>query len=277
MSAVPAPIVRLLAIYDLVSDDDTRLDRDEDHVNALAADFRARLKDKPDEHPVQTPLRVVPRGGKHSIVAGNNRYLAALRCGLRDLPCIVLSGDLDAADLLIERILDNRLHRPYTPLEDARNILRVKEFRGCSQAEAGRLVGVRNPSDVAKLLGVLKNFPPDLHDAIGEGEGKVPFTTAYALSRLPDPARVRELAGRVVQGLLTRDAAEDQVAADLRGKPAKPRKPITARSPKGLVVLIPPLDPDGVVAELTAVIEAVRRCVKSNLPLSCMPQLLKGA
>ncbi len=275
MSVIPALIVQLLSIYDLVSDDNTRLDRDEEHINALAADFRQRLKERPAEHPVQTPLRVVPRDGKYAIVAGTNRYEAGLRCGLRDLPCIVLAGDLDEADLLIERVRDNRLHQPYTPMEDARNVLRVKELRGCSQAEAGRLVGVRSASDVTKLLGVLKNFPRDLHDAIGEGEGKVPFTTAYALSRLPDETRVRELAGRVVQGLLTRDAAEDLVAADLRGKSPRSPKPITARSPRGLVARIPALDADGVIAELTALIEAVRRCVKNHLPLTSLPALLR--
>ncbi len=94
-----APAVVLIAIYLLVSEDGTRLERDDDHLNALAADFKQRMREKPGEHPVTTPLRVICRGDNYLIVAGSNRYLAGLRAGLRDLPCIVLPGDSDTGCL----------------------------------------------------------------------------------------------------------------------------------------------------------------------------------
>ena len=111
------PAVVLIAIYALLSEDGTRLGRDDDHLNALAADFKQRMREKPGEHPVTTPLRVIRRGDNYLIVAGNNRYLAGLRAGLRDMPCIVLPGDLDEAALLIEQAKDNELRQGYSPLE----------------------------------------------------------------------------------------------------------------------------------------------------------------
>src|SRR5439155_6213992 len=68
------PTVVLIAIHVLLSEDRTRLETDDDHLNALAADFKQRLREKSGEHPVTTPLRVIRRGERYLIVAGNNRY-----------------------------------------------------------------------------------------------------------------------------------------------------------------------------------------------------------
>jgi len=208
---LPTMAIVMILIHDLIAADDSRLDRDDEHIAALAADFKLRLKEHPNEHPVKNPLRVLKRKENFLIVAGMHRFFAGRQVGLRDLPCIVLPSDLDEGALFIERVKDNRMHRPYTPIEDARNVLRVKELRGCSQAEAGRLIGIANPADVTKLLRVLRGFPEDLFPLIGDGDGKVPFTTAYALARLGDESSIRELVDKVVKGLLTRDAAEDEV------------------------------------------------------------------
>jgi ParB-like chromosome segregation protein Spo0J len=214
LNALP---ILMIAVYNLISQDATRLEHDEEHINNLADDFRRRLKDKPGEHPVQTPLRVVRRGDKFLIVAGNHRYWASLRIPLHELPCSLLPDDLDEAEFIIEAASDNELHHGYKPIERARNILRVAELRNCSHAHAGKLLGIGAP-DVTKLLRVLKSYPQDLWPLIGEGDGKVPFTTAYTLARLhPNEAKIRELTDRVVKGLLTRDAAEEEVTRFLSG------------------------------------------------------------
>ena len=222
----PVPAVVLIAIHVLLSEDRTRLEHDDDHLNALAADFKQRLQEKPGEHPVTTPLRVIGRGERYLIVAGNNRYLAALRAGLRHLPCIILPGDLDEASLLIEMAKDNELRLGYSPLERIRNMVRVQQLRACSQAEACRLLGI-GVADGSKWLSVLKGYPEDLHSLLGEGDGKVPITVAYQLSRLKDEGRIRDLSAKVTSGLLTRDAAEIIVAKEVNGgKKSKAARPV---------------------------------------------------
>ena len=223
----PLLAIVMILIHDLFIEDGTRLERDEEHLNALAADFEKRKIEKPNEHPVQTPLRVLQRADKYLVVAGNNRLLAARRAGLRDLPCIILPGDLDEAGLLIEQAKDNEMHKAYTPMERARNICLVAEKRGCSHAQAGKLLGIRSASEVTKMLRVLSGYPQDLWPLIGEGDGKVPFTTSYTLARLyPNEAKIRELTDRVVKGLLTRDAAEEEVARILSGGKKSKDKPL---------------------------------------------------
>ncbi|HEU5458580.1 MAG TPA: ParB/RepB/Spo0J family partition protein [Terracidiphilus sp.] len=223
-SAIPITLIPITALY---SEDTTRLSRNESQLRRLEEDFRRRLREYPGEHPVHTPLRVLKRGERFLIVAGNYRYFAALRIPLPDLPCQVLPHDLDGIRLFIEMHRDNALHEDYSPVEAARNILHVKDQLGCSQAEAGRLLGVENSSDVTKLLSVLKRIPPDLLDKIGEGDGKLPFSSAYKLTQLSDEGRIRELADKAMKGLLCRDRLVDAVDRILHGaKRQKKPKPL---------------------------------------------------
>src|SRR5689334_10512023 len=110
-----ATVVCMLLTSVLYVDDPTRQDRDEAHVAELLADYRRRRKDRPDENPIQTPLRVVRRGDRYKIIAGSYRWLAALRVPLAEVPCIVLPPDLDEAGEEIEQFVDNNLHKPYAP------------------------------------------------------------------------------------------------------------------------------------------------------------------
>ena len=271
-----APAVVLIAIHLLVSEDGTRLERNDAHLNGLAADFKQRMRDKPGEHPVTTPLRVIRRGEKYLIVAGNNRYFAGLRAGLRDMPCIALPGDLDEAALLIEQAKDNELRQGYSPLERVRNMVRLQQLRGCSQREACGLLGI-SVADGSRWLSVLKGYPEDLHSLLGEGDEKVPITVAYQLSRLKDEPKIRELTERIVQGFLNRDQIEGIVKPLLGGKKTKGvSKPIKAKTARGLHAIIPALDFDAVLAELKTLTDAVRKAQTHNLPLSSVPSLLKG-
>jgi ParB-like chromosome segregation protein Spo0J len=274
-SKAGAPVTRLLPTFELILEDDTRLSRDEEHINALHADYEQRLKEYPGEHPVQTPLRVVRRLDKWLIIAGAYRYLAALRACLKDLPCIVLDRELDDADKLIEQAKDNQLHKPYTPMEQARNVVELKRLRpDLSYGQAGRLLGIAAP-DTAKRLKVLNDYPADLHALIGEGDGLVPFTTAYHLARLKDEQAIRDLTDKVVKGQLSRDAVADAVAKLPGGKQLKKAKVVKGKTRQGLSFVLPP-DFATATVEVAALAEALKKSERLGLPMASVPALLKG-
>jgi hypothetical protein len=105
-------------------------------------------------------------------------------------------------------------------------MVRLQQLRGCSQSEACRLLGI-NTADGSKWLSVLKGYPEDLHAHLGDGDGKVPITVAYQLSRLKDEGKVRDLTAKVIGGLLTRDSVDAIVSRELSaGRKAKPAKPV---------------------------------------------------
>ena len=286
------PQVSMLSILSLVSEDETRLARDEAHIEALVADLRQRLRDNPGESPIQTPLRVYQRGDKHPIIAGNNRYFAAVRTPLMVVPCIVEPAPADEADLLIEQVKDNSLHHPYTQLEDARNMLKLVALRGCTQGEAARLLGI-DPTRASKARKILDHFPADLLPLIGDGRDteetsaedaksestklKVPFSCAYLMVvHIKDEAKIREFSDRFVRGLMTRDRLEDEIDKLKGGPKTKKAKPVTARD-DGAKIEVPfewgwqKLGAFGrKIAELAAKGE------KHTLPISALQQLLKS-
>ena len=262
--ALPTQPVVLIPVRCLHSQDGTRLSRREAHIAELLADFQRRLREHPDQHPVHTPLRVIERGDRYPIVAGNYRYLAALRVPLEDLPCMILPDDLDDIHLFIEQHRDNKLHEGYALVEQARNILHVKEQLGCSQAEAGRQLGVENPSDTSKLLRVLKGIPEDLLEKIGDGDGKLPFTSAHKLAQLSDEGQIRDLAEKAIRGLLCRDRLVDAVNKLLGNGRKVKAKPVKARTPRGLQAIIPASDYECVLVELGVLVEAVRKAAEAQ-------------
>jgi hypothetical protein len=272
------PVTRLLPTFDLILEDPTRLSRDEEHINALHADYEQRRKEYPGEHPVQTPLRVVRRLDKWLIIAGGYRYLAALRACLKHLPCIVLERELDEAEKLIEQAKDNELHKPYTPTEQARCIVELKRLRPeLSYGQAGRLLGV-TAAETSKRLKVLKDYPADLHALIGEGEGLVPFNTAYAFARLSDERVIRELTDQVVKGLLSRDAAVEAVNKILGGKRQKKVKPVRVQDAGGSASFPGDWDWERIIEWYAHGLEAAKRGAKiPNAPTAYLPRLLKPA
>src|SRR5262249_55050820 len=159
---------------------------------------------------------------------------------LTDLPAIILPGNLSPIQFFIEAHRDNSLRENYDRVELARNILHVREALGCSQAEAGRQLGIDNASEVTKLLRVLR-LPEDVLEKIGDGDGRLPFTSAYALSRLSDETTIRDLADKATRGLLCRDKLEETVIRILGGRKQRREKPIRVRTPGGLLAMIPPL------------------------------------
>jgi len=228
----------LLPIHVLFIDDPTRLSHDEAHVNELADDFRQRLREHPDEHPVQNPLRVVKQGEKYKIIVGANRWLAGLRVPLTQMPCVVLPHDLDAAGALIEQFRDNNLHQGYAPIEKANTLVTLMQLRKISQVKAAFILGIKE-SEATKLLKVMRNYPEDLHCRIGNGDGRIPFTTAYAFARLsPDVDKMRELTEKVIKGLLSRDDAEEMVNHLLGKQRDRRAKPVKIRAKNAVATLL---------------------------------------
>ena len=268
------PEVRMIPVTDLISEDATRLSRDEAYIQALADDFTRRLKERPDVHPVHTAVRVYARGGKFVILAGTNRWLAAPRAGLTTLPCRVEAAPSDAVREFEEQVRDNELRAEPTPADRASNVLKLMAMSGCGQGEAASRLGM-GASNASKAKKVLEGYPADLQPLVGDGDGRVPFTCAYILaaSRL-DEGQVRELTDRVVKGLLSRDALQERVNA-LVGKRAKAAKPVKVALP-GLTLVTSLTDAAVLRATLGRLLDALAKAEKHALPMTSLPQLVKG-
>lgn len=243
---------------------DLREARDPEHVARLASAMRA-------EGFTGTILGR-KRGDKLEVVWGETRRQAALQAGLSSIPVQVVERDLTEAESLLLQLEENDIRSDFTALERAHGYQRLMQLNKWSQAELAAAVHT-STAEVSKTLAISKRLPGDLQEMVASGD--LCPAIAYQLSRLSDPAQMRELADKAAKGLLKRDSVEVQVTR-LLGKRVKKAKPIKARTGRGVAAMIPDLDYDGVLAELGSLVEAVKKAQRHGLPLASLPSLLKG-
>ena len=177
------------------------------------------------EKGVLQPLLVRPAPGapgEFQIVAGERRWRAAQRAGLRVLP-VVVRADLNDLDVLEIGIIENVQRENLKPLEEAQAYRSLMERFGRTQEDVARTVG-KSRSHVANTLRLL-NLPDPVLAALGEG--RLTPGHARAIANAPDPER---LARTVIQ----RDLSVRQAEALARDSHRSGRAPEvkSVRGPK---------------------------------------------
>ena len=95
-------------------------------------------------------------GGGWEIVAGERRWRAARRAGLREVP--VLVRGMSDREAMFSALVENLQRTDLNPLERARGVLRLVEDLGMTHAEAGAEVGLSRPA-VTNILRLLELSP----------------------------------------------------------------------------------------------------------------------
>ena len=177
---------------------------DEARLEELAASIR--------EHGVVEPILVRREGGKYRIVAGERRWRAAQKAGLREVPAILREAtDREAFELaLVENIQRDDLNA----IEEAEAFEVLSTEHGLTQEQIAVRVG-KDRSTVANALRLLR-LPPEVRDAVREGQ--LDMGHARALLGVEGADAIRKLAHRAVRERLSVRALEALVRAI--GKPA---------------------------------------------------------
>lgn len=228
---------------------DVRLGRKEKTLARYEADIH--------ERGVQNPLHVhALSDGTYEIINGYTRYLAGVRAGLQEFPCIVHSEPMDEGDLMTARVLDQDLNEPLNKIEFAQACLTMMRLKGWDQAQLARAWKMRE-EQISKPLRVFEELAEDLHPIVASGELR--FSLAYELKKVPHEKQ-REWAKLILKGLLTREALQERIRR-LGPRPPKP-KPTKVVTSKGVTILVPHgLDYEAAMDELD---EAKRRFRKGK-------------
>jgi ParB family chromosome partitioning protein len=173
--------------------DQPRRDFDEGELEELAASIRERGLLQP------ILVRPSPGGqGRYQIVAGERRWRAAQRAGLREMPAVV--RELDDLMTLEIAIIENVQRVDLNAIEEAFGYRDLIDRFGRTQDEIAQIVG-KSRSHVAnaiRLLGLPQSVQQDLR------AGRLTAGHARALAAAPDP---EGLARQVLaQGLNVREA-----------------------------------------------------------------------
>ena len=156
------------------------------------------------------------------IVAGERRWRAAQRAGLKQIPAMV--KDLSEAASFAVALVENLQRQDLTPLEEAEGYRRLIEEHGLTQEDLAKRLG-RDRSTIANTLRLLK-LPGEIRAAVAEG--KLTMGHARALLGLSSQAAMQRLAREIVDERLSVRQAEARVRAELA--PPKPKTP-AAESP----------------------------------------------
>jgi ParB family chromosome partitioning protein len=171
---------------------------------------------------VVQPILVRPvDGGRFEIIAGERRWRAAGRAGLKEIPALVRAVPDQAA--LALALIENIQRENLNPLEEAQGLKRLIEEFGLTHEAAAQAIG-RSRSAVTNLLRLTQLAKPAQEYLLA---GKIDMGHARALLALPLAQQAAAAARIVDQALSVRDA--ERLAQTLLSPGARRRKRQRAR------------------------------------------------
>ncbi len=176
------------------------------------------------KHGQLMPIRVRwnPSIAKWVVISGERRYRAAIRAGLQSVACIFAEDGLTHSEILQEQIIENLLREDLKPIEQARA---YRQLMGLHNWTAKELSGELQVSQgaVSKSLSLL-SLPEELQAQVDQGV--IPAASAYEVAKVEDLDLQRDVARRIVDENLTRDAVAE-VVRDISARPIQVREPRT--------------------------------------------------
>lgn len=157
------------------------------------------------------PIIVAPvEGGIYEIIAGERRYRAALKAGLKEVPVVLRSGGESEAERFELALIENLQREDLNPIDLALGFKRLQEEFQLTQEAIAQIVG-KDRTVVANTLRLL-GLPAEIQQALKEG--KITAGHARALVAIEDPAAQKDLFDRIQSDELTvrhvEEAARDQ-------------------------------------------------------------------
>jgi ParB family chromosome partitioning protein len=161
------------------------------------------------EHGLLEPIvvRRVSGQDKLEIIAGERRWRAAQKAGLKEVLVVVKDVTPKAAFELA--LIENVQREDLNPVELAEALDRLTKEHGYTQETLAERLG-KDRTTIANSLRLLK-LPPSVRSRVISGE--LTEGHARALLGAADPAKIEELAEKVVRGRLSVRAAEALVRA----------------------------------------------------------------
>lgn len=165
------------------------------------------------------PILVRRRGDKYQIVAGERRWRAAQRAGLRKIPVVI--REVSDEKLLELALVENIQRQELNAVEEARAYRKLIDTIGLTQEMVAERVG-KERSLIATSLRLLK-LPEDILKFIEEE--KITAGHGRALLMADDPAAQRRIARSIIEMSLSvreteRTVKKSQSGTQMAGKKA---------------------------------------------------------
>ena len=176
------------------NDHQPRLQMDDAKLEELAASIKA--------NGVIQPILVRREGDRYQIIAGERRWRAAQRAGLRTVPVVVRDVSAGDKQVLELALIENLQREGLNPVDEALAYQRLATDFSLTQEQIAAAVG-KDRSSVANFMRLLK-LPEEVRGDLASGT--LSTGHARALLALNDPAAQRYGAREVIaRGLSVRE------------------------------------------------------------------------
>jgi ParB family chromosome partitioning protein len=180
---------------------------DEDKIEELAESIK--------EHGVIQPLIVSSADNGYMIVAGERRWRASRKAGLKTVPCIV--RDLTEEENMLVTIIENLQREDLDPVEEAKGLQQMIKTYGLTQDQVSKSVGKSRPY-ITNSLRLLK-LSDEIQDKISKGI--ISAGHARAILSLDKEDDRKKLCDMIIKSQLSVREAEHH-AALMNGTEKKP-------------------------------------------------------
>ena len=186
-------------------------------------DLMASIKQKG----ILEPIIVRPKHGRYEIIAGERRYIASKRLGLKEMPCIEkYVEDNEAMEIAL---IENLQRKDLDPFEEADGLHALAEIYGYSHQEISKTIG-KARSTITEIINLSK-IPKDIRKLCNEN-GITSRTTLIEISKLKDKENMEELVRIIRERDLKREDTRD-LSKRMMGKAKKSRLFVYNYRPKG--------------------------------------------
>lgn len=187
---------------------------DQEKLDELANSIR--------EHGVFQPIILKKVNSGYLIVAGERRYRAANKAGLKTIPAII--RNYDDSEVTELSLIENLQREDLTPIEEAEAYNILRRNLGLTHNELALKVS-KSRSHITNMLGLL-SLPEDVQQMVNEN--KLSMSHARVLSKIDDPKRVIELANLIIEKDLSVRQIENLAKTETKTieqiKPLKPNQ-----------------------------------------------------
>ena len=171
------------------------------------------------EKGILQPLLVRRKGDGYELIAGERRWRAAQRAGIREIPILV--RDVSDSEMLEISLIENIQRENLNPIEEAEAYRRLMEQFHLTQEEISKRVG-KDRTTIANTVRLLK-LPPEVKLSLAEG--KITMGHARAFLGLDGVEKQKLLLKRLLSGGLSVRQTESLVKRLRARSSPSPRKP----------------------------------------------------
>ncbi len=240
-----------------------------EEIERMAASIRARG--------ILQPLRVKRDDERQCwrIITGECRWRAAPLAGLETLPCIEVDGDVSEAEILADQLIENNVRNSLKLLEIARSVVKLKALTGWNSSKLAAELGLTGAA-VTRAEALL-TLPEGIQAMVDDG--RLPESTAYEISRLPDEQAQFEFAHAVAAKKMSRDSVAEAVRNCVGTRKTTPKASRLAMRPgDGMSVSVTASEPltwDGLLSALDRIRKEAKKLYEGGKPVTDLAKALK--